>query len=55
MKRLLKFVKDEEGLVAIEYALIAVFVALVIIVGVTLLGKNLNDTFNYIAGKVVHP
>ena len=52
MKRLLKFVKDEEGLVAIEYALIATFVALVIIVGVQLLGTNLLSTFNKVAGKV---
>lgn len=52
MKRLLKLVKDEEGLVAIEYALIATFVALVIIAGVTLLGTNLNSKFNTIAGKI---
>jgi pilus assembly protein Flp/PilA len=45
MKRLLKFVKDEEGLVAIEYALIATFVALVIIAGVTVLGTTLNSKF----------
>jgi pilus assembly protein Flp/PilA len=50
MKRLLKFVKDEEGLVAIEYALIATFVALAIIAGITLLGTRLNTTFNTIAG-----
>jgi pilus assembly protein Flp/PilA len=55
MKRLLKFVKDEEGLIAIEYALIAVLVALAIIVGVQLLGTNLLATFNTIAGQVAVP
>jgi pilus assembly protein Flp/PilA len=52
MKRLLKFVKDEEGLVAIEYALIATLVALAIVLSVTLVGTNLTSTFNKIAGKV---
>jgi pilus assembly protein Flp/PilA len=52
MEKLLKFVKDEEGLVAIEYALIAVFVALAIIAGITILGTNLNSKFNSIATTV---
>jgi pilus assembly protein Flp/PilA len=52
MKRLLKFLKDEEGLVAIEYALIATFVALAIVVSITLLGTNLKSTFSKIASQV---
>jgi pilus assembly protein Flp/PilA len=52
MEKLLKFLKDEEGLVAIEYALIATFVALAIIAGITFLGTTLNTKFNSIGNTV---
>jgi pilus assembly protein Flp/PilA len=52
MKRLLKFVKDEEGLVAIEYALIATFVALAIIASITVLGGTLNAAFTKISTAI---
>ena len=52
MKRLLKFLKDEEGAIAMEYGLLAAFIALVIIISVTLLGGNLNNFFNAIATEV---
>ena len=52
MKKLLKYLKDEEGLVAIEYAIIATFVALVIVVGTTALGTSLNAMFNGIAATI---
>jgi pilus assembly protein Flp/PilA len=48
-------IKSERGVTAIEYGLIASLVALAIIVGVTLLGVNMNELFNYIAGKVKPP
>jgi pilus assembly protein Flp/PilA len=44
--------KNEEGVTAIEYALIAALVAVVIIGGATLLGTNLNTLFTNIAGKI---
>ena len=44
------FRKDEEGATMVEYALMVTFVAIVALVGVTLLGVNLNVTFNAIAG-----
>ncbi len=44
--------KDEKGQDAAEYALLIAFIALVIIVGVTLLGVNLNAVFNTIATTV---
>lgn len=47
-----RFVKSEEGVTAIEYALIAALVAVVIIGGATLLGTNLNTLFTNIAGKI---
>ena len=48
-------VKSEEGVTAIEYGLIASLIGLAIIVGVTLVGTNLNGLFNYIGGKVAAP
>jgi pilus assembly protein Flp/PilA len=47
-----QFIRDEEGVTAIEYGLIAALVAVVIIAGATLLGTNLNALFNAIAGKI---
>jgi pilus assembly protein Flp/PilA len=47
-----EFLSDEGGVTAIEYALIAALVAVVIIVGATALGVNINDLFNYIADKI---
>ncbi len=52
MEKLLRFLKDEEGALAMEYGLLAAFIALVIIVGVTALGSNLNAFFSKIAGAV---
>lgn len=44
--------KDEKGQDAAEYALLIGLIALVIVVGVTLLGNNLLALFNNIAGQV---
>lgn len=55
MKNIVRFFKDEEGVTAIEYGLLASLIALAIIVGAGLLGTNLNTLFNYIAGKVTVP
>ncbi|XUW91875.1 Flp family type IVb pilin [Burkholderia sp. M6-3] len=46
------FIRDEDGVTAIEYGLIATLIALAIIVGVTAVGTNLNAKFNFIAGKL---
>lgn len=55
MKNIVRFFKDEEGVTAIEYGLLAALIALAIIVGAGLLGTNLNALFNYIAGRVAPP
>jgi len=44
------FVRDEEGVTAIEYGLIATLIALAIVVGVTSIGTNLEAMFMAIAG-----
>ena len=46
MKKLFaRFVKNEDGVTAIEYGLIASLVGVAIIVGATALGTNLNTAF----------
>jgi pilus assembly protein Flp/PilA len=50
MKNLLaRFMQDESGAAAIEYALIAVLIALAIIGGATALGTSINDKLQGIA------
>jgi pilus assembly protein Flp/PilA len=46
---LLRFVRDDAGVTAIEYGLIAGLIAVVIITAVTLIGTNLTTKFNAIA------
>jgi len=48
-----RFMRDEEGVTAIEYGLIAALIAVAIIVGAGAVGTNLNELFNDIAGKLV--
>ena len=43
------FVRDQEGVTAIEYGLIAALIAVVIIVAVTIVGTRLNIVFTNIA------
>lgn len=47
-----RFLKDEEGVTAIEYGLIAALIAVVIITAVQLVGTNLNEVFNAVATKL---
>lgn len=54
-EKMRSFVRDEEGVTAIEYGLIASLIAVVIILSVTSVGKNLSDIFTYIASKLTTP
>jgi pilus assembly protein Flp/PilA len=47
-----RFLKDEEGVTAIEYGLIAALIAVVIITAVQLVGTNLNQVFNRVASAL---
>ena len=49
MKKIHHFFQSEDGATAIEYALIAAGIAIVLITAVNLLGTNLTGTFNEIA------
>ena len=43
---------DRRAVTALEYGLIAALIAVVIITGLTTLGKNISNTFTNIAGKI---
>lgn len=47
-----KFVRDEEGVTAIEYGLIAALIAVFIIASVTIVGGKLADVFTKISGAL---
>lgn len=49
MKNLKAFLKNESGATAIEYALIASLIALVIVPATTLLGTNLTAKFTQVS------
>lgn len=49
-----RFHQDEEGVTAIEYGLIAALIAVVIILSVTAVGKNLQVIFNAIAANLAN-
>lgn len=51
-KVLVQNLKSKDGVTAIEYGLIAALIAVAIIVAVTLVGTNLQLTFNMIAGHL---
>jgi pilus assembly protein Flp/PilA len=44
--------KREEGQTMAEYGLLIAFIAIVALVGVTVLGKSLSTFFNDLAGKI---
>jgi pilus assembly protein Flp/PilA len=52
MRMISRFLRDESGATAIEYGLIAAGIAVVIIVAVQLVGTNLTNTFNTVAGAL---
>ena len=50
--KILAFLKDESGVTAIEYGLIAALIAIVIIGAVATVGTNLSGTFSSVAGSL---
>ncbi len=44
------FLREEDGVTAIEYGLLAALIAVAIIVGANLVGQRLNNLFTTIAG-----
>ena len=52
MKKLIRFLKDEEGVTAIEYSLIAALIAVVIIVAAGLVGDEVTNTFTDVSNAL---
>ena len=49
---LVKFLKNEDGPTAVEYAVMLALIIVVCITAITTLGTNANNTFSFVAGKV---
>lgn len=52
MITLMSMIRDEEGAAMVEYGLLVAFIAMIALVGVKMLGSNLNDLFTTVAGSV---
>ena len=52
MQFIKNFIKEEDGVTAIEYALIAALIAGVIVVAFTGLGTSIKSLFTALAGKM---
>lgn len=50
-----RFLRDEEGVTAIEYGLIAALIAVVLIAGATLVGDGLDKLFTDISDCLKNP
>jgi pilus assembly protein Flp/PilA len=55
MTKPLRFLEDEKGASAVEYAILVAVIAAVIVGAVTLVGGNLKTTFDYVASIVPKP
>lgn len=54
MERLVRFLKDEEGVTSIEYALIAALIAIVIVIALSFVGNEVSETYENVASQVGH-
>lgn len=52
MKKFIKFLRDEEGVTAIEYGLIAALIAVVIILAVTQTGTAIRGVFEAVVAAL---
>ena len=55
MRSMFKFLRDESGASAAEYALILALVAAVIVGGLSLLGTDINSQVGNVAGVIANP
>jgi pilus assembly protein Flp/PilA len=49
---LFRFVKNEDGPTAVEYAVMLALIIVVCITAITTLGSNANNTFSYVGSKI---
>jgi pilus assembly protein Flp/PilA len=52
MKKLMRFLKEENGATAVEYAIIASAIAAIIIITVGVLGDKVLNAFDDVNGKM---
>jgi pilus assembly protein Flp/PilA len=52
MNLIKNFIREEDGVTAIEYGLIAALIAVVIIAAITIVGTQLKKTFSTIGTKL---
>jgi pilus assembly protein Flp/PilA len=45
-------IRNEDGATMVEYGLLVALIAMVALVGVTTLGKNLSSLYNTVAGSI---
>ena len=51
-RRVVEFLKAEDGPTAVEYAVMLALIIVVCITAITALGTNASNTFNYVSGQV---
>jgi pilus assembly protein Flp/PilA len=54
-KSVVSFLREEDGVTAIEYGLIAALIAIVIIAALLLTGQSLNQVFTTIGNCLANP
>ena len=54
-KRLVEFVKKEDGPTAVEYAVMLALIIVVCIAAITSLGKSTNSTFSFVGSAIQPP
>lgn len=50
-RKFIRFLKQEDGPTAVEYAVMLALIVVVCIAAITTLGKNANNTFSNVAAK----
>jgi pilus assembly protein Flp/PilA len=51
-RQVVRFLKNEDGPTAVEYAVMLALIIVVCITAITTLGSNANNTFSYVATQV---
>ena len=51
-KKLVSFLKKEDGPTAVEYAVMLALIIVVCIAAITALGSNTNETFSFIGSNI---
>jgi len=54
MRKIVRFIRDEEGATAAEYGLLVTLIALAILVGVAALGTSISEMYNGNASRVAN-